>query len=340
MKKTSICALSLILLACTAMALSTATATSPVSVYVKNPFDTANNALGLISSGYWVGQIPITITSGSTQFQTQSYCMNFDRIIYIGGTYSATLAPSSDTEEWRAVSYLLTWNNPTTNDQGAATQVAVWRLLNQTRGTDYYKEAWLSQSIDDAGNALANAVIGKDVVRQGDVFSWVSPISSNMSAVQGEPGKSVDFTAQLTSANGIPRSNVLVYFNVTLNTDGSQITLNSTYVTPTQEFTDSNGLAWVRVRVPADTPFGSTISVQASTKGVWPQLYVDNTDPSVQDLLAMGNTFELTVSTDVCILGYIHVVPESPLGALAAIGAAGVGYGVYVKSKNSKKIPI
>ncbi len=339
MKKVSILALSLVLLAFTATALSSVQADTGVNIYISDPYNTANGAYGLSSGGMWVGQIPITITSGSTQAQTQSYCINFDRTINIGGTYQATITPAADTAEWRAVSYVLSWNNPTNNNQGAAAQVAVWRLLNQTRGTNYYIESWMTPSIDSAGNTLATTAYGRDVVRQGDIFRWIAPITRNMSDVEANAGETVAFTAKLSAADGNPRPNVLVNFSVILNSNGQQTPLNQTYVVPTKAYTDSQGLVQVRVKVPTDTPLGATISVEASTKSVWPQRYIDVSNPSSQDLIGMGNTFELTISTNMCILGYIHVVPESPLGALAAIGAVGLGFGVWAKVKRHKKHP-
>lgn len=338
MKRQSVYALILILLACSALASTvTVRADQAVSVYIMDPNNPANGAKGIASGGYWVGEIPITLTSDSTTYQTVSYCINFDRLIYIGSTYSATIAPAADTAEWRGVSYLLTWNYPTTNDEGAAAQVAVWRLLNQTRGSNYYRESWLSQTIDDAGNAVATQAYGKDTVRQGDQFSWVSPISSNMSAVPASAGDTVTFVAQLTKADGTPRPNVRVLFNVTLNNSGTPLQLNSTYVSPPEAFTDSQGNVQVNVTVPSDTPLGATLAVEASTKSLWPQRYIDVTDPSTQDLIGIGDTFQLTLSTNVCILGYITVLPESAYGALSALGAFAAGFAVWITIKRKKR---
>ena len=340
MKKVSIYALTLIVLTCTALSLSaTVQASDPaVSVYIMDPTNPANGGKGLSSGGYWVGEIPITITDGSSpSFQTVSYCIDFDRVIYIGGTYPATIASVSDNAEWRAVSYLLTWNSPTTNSEAAADQVAIWKLLNQTRGTNYYRESWLDTSIDIAGDAVATQSWGKDVVRQGDQFSWVTPIMGNMSAIQADPGQTVNFTAQLTTAAGTPRANVRVLFNATLSVGEESQLLNSTYVTPQEAFTDGQGNAQVSVTVPSDAPLGATVAVEASTQSIWPQKYIDVNDPATQDLIGIGNTYQLTLSTNVHILGFIQVLPESPIGALAAFGAVGTGFVVWVKFKHPKK---
>jgi hypothetical protein len=302
-----------------------------------DPANPVNGGKGVTSGGYWVGQIPIRITSGSTTVQTQSYCMDFDRTISIGSTYTASLTAAADNAEWRAVSYVLSWNNPATNSEAAAAQVAVWRLLNQTRGTTYFRESWLDQSIDNAGNVLATAAWGKDVVRQGDVFSWVSPIVGNMSMTHANPGATVIFTAQLATAQGAPRSNVLVQFNATLNDGGAPLLLNSTYVSPASAYTDSQGRVQVAVTVPSNSAIESTITVEAATKSVWPQRYIDLGNPATQDLIGMGETFQLTLTTNVALFGFIVVLPESSIGSIAAIGAFAAAFAAYVKIKQHKK---
>ncbi len=335
MKKSTLTILTIILLA-SAVFCTTVKADATVTVYIRDPHNPANGGLGLSSGSIWIGQIPITITS-ETAAQTQSYCINFDRALNIGSTYPATIAPASDTAEWRAVSYILTWNTPDTNQEAAAVQVAVWRLLNQTRGTTYYKEAWLDQSIDDAGNAIADQAWGKDVVRQGDTFTWVSPVSANMSAVQATPGEKLNFIAELTSSTGIPRANVGVLFNATLTTGSQAVLLNSTYISAASALTDSNGHAKVTVTVPPDTQPGATIAVEGATQSLWPQRFLDLSDPATQDLLGLGETFQLTLKTNLCIYGFITVLPESPIGPITALGAVGAGFVVW-KVKQRKKV--
>ena len=336
MKKAVLTSVTLMLIASAALC-ATVKADTSVSVYIMDPYNPVNGGLGLSSGGYWVGQIPIRITAGSATTQTLSYCINFDRTINIGSTYPATITPASDTAEWRAVSYVLTWNNPVTNSEGAAAQVAVWRLLNQTRGTDYYREPWLDVVIDNAGNAVATEAWGKDVARQGDQFMWVSPTSTNMSAVQAAPGQTLTFVAQLTDSVGSPRSHVQVLFNATLNTGSQDLLLNSTYVSASSVFTDSNGQAQVAVTVPMDTPVGATIAVEGATAGIWPQRYIDVGSPSTQDLLGLGETFQLTLKTNLCIYAFITVLPESPIGPFAAIGAVAAATFAYIKIKQHRK---
>jgi len=74
-------------------------ADTAISVYIMDPNNPANGGKGLTSGGYWVGQIPIRITAGSSITQTLSYCINFDRAINIGSTYAATVTPVSETDE-------------------------------------------------------------------------------------------------------------------------------------------------------------------------------------------------------------------------------------------------
>ncbi len=313
--------------------LASATAQSTVTVYIMDPASPANGAMGVSSSGYWVGQIPFRITSGSTVSQTLGYCMNFDRGISIGTSYTASLTTAADTAEWRAVSYILTWNNPTSSSEAAATQVAVWRLLN----SNYYRQSWLSVSIDNAGAALAAAAVGKDVVRQGDSLTWVSPIQGNLSSVQASPGQTLTFIARLTTSGNQPRGNVQMQFSAVLDNNGQQRQLGSSYLSASSGFTDGQGNVQVSVTVPQDSQPGATVTVKTQSYSVWPQRYIDVGNPSAQDLIGVGETFQLTVSTSICIYGFITVLPEAPVGALSVLGAVGMGFVVW-KSRLRKRL--
>jgi len=306
-----------------------------VSVYIRNPLDSSNGAKGVVSGSYWVGEIPITVINSPPQ-QTKAYCINFDRTINIGSTYTAELAAVTDTAEWRAVSYILTWYHPPADGNAAvANQVAIWRLLNSTRGYPYVRPSWLSTSLDGAGNALAEEVKNKDVVRQNDVLQWIEPITTNQSAVMGDPGETITFKAKLTDAAGTPRPNVRVIFTAILRPDN--IALGSTHISPSVTHTDSNGIAAVDVTVPEDIQNGESIEVKASTKSVWPQLYLDLNDAARQDLIGTGTTFELTVSTNVCVLAYILMIPEVPLGTLTAGAACAFAFVFWKKGGRLKK---
>jgi hypothetical protein len=282
-----------------------------------------------------VGEIPITVTNSPPQ-QTKAYCINFDRTINIGSTYPAELAAVTDSAEWRAVSYVLTWYHPPADgNAAAANQVAIWRLLNTTRGYLYVKPSWLSTSLNGAGNALAEEVKNKDVVRQDDVLQWIEPVTTNQSAVKGDPGETITFKAKLTDAAGTPRPNVRMIFTATLRPDN--IALSSTYISPSVTHTDSSGIAAVDVTVPEDIQNGESIEVKASTKSVWPQLYLDLNDVARQDLIGTGTTFELTVSTNVCVLAYILMIPEVPLGTLTAGAACAFAFVFWKKGGRLKK---
>jgi hypothetical protein len=304
-----------------------------VNVSIGNP--NGGSVKGLWSNGYWVGEIPITVSNSPSQ-QTKAYCINFDRTINIGSTYAAELAAVTDTAEWKAVSYILTWYHPPADgNAAAANQVAIWRLLNTARGYPYAKPTWLSTSLDNAGNALAEEVKNKDVVRQDDVLQWIEPVTTNQSAVMGNPGETITFKAKLTDAAGTPRPNVRMIFTATLRPDN--IALGSTHISPSATHTDSNGIAAVDVTVPEDIQNGESIEVKASTKSVWPQLYLDLNDVARQDLIGIGTTFELTVSTNVCVLAYITVIPEVPLGTLTACAACAFAFVFWKKGGHLKR---
>jgi hypothetical protein len=308
-----------------------------VSVYIRNPLNSSNDAKGVLSGNCWVGEIPITVGNSDVSAQeTKAYCMNFDKTVYAGSTYATKLAAITDSAEWRAVSYILTWYHPpATNEAAAANQVAIWRLLNSTRGYVYFKEPWLTTALDSAGNALADEVKDKDVVRQGDVLQWIAPVTTNQSAVMGNPGETITFRVRLTDAAGAPRAGVKILFSAVLSPDN--VELNTTNVYPSVTHTDSNGVAEVTVQVPEDIQNGERIEVKASTKSVWPQLYLDLNDNARQDLIGIGTTFELTVSTNVCVLAYILVIPEVPLGTLTAGVACGLAFVLWKRGGHLKK---
>ena len=309
-----------------------------VSVSIRNPLAVSNGAKGVVSGNCWVGEIPVTV-SGDAECgdqQTQAYCMNFDKTVYVGDTYSAGLAAVTDTVEWRAVSYLLTWYQPPAdNDAGAANQVAIWRLLNSTRGYDYYKLPCLTPALDNAGSALADEVLNKDVVRPGDVLEWIEPVTTNQSAIPGNPGDEITFKVKLTDASGTPRPDVKILFSAVLSP--ANVELDAANVSPAETHTDSNGIAAVTVKVPDDIKNGERVEVKASTKSVWPQMYLDLDDCRRQDLLGIGTTYELTVSTNVCVIAYITVIPEVPLGTLTAGIACGFAFMFWKKGGHLKK---
>jgi len=310
--------------------LAGAAAQSTVTVYILDPANPANGAMGVSCGGYWVGQVPFRITSGATVSQTLGYCMNFDRGITIGSSYTASLTTAADSAEWRAVSYILTWSS----SDAAATQVAVWRLLN----SNYYRPSWLSASIDNAGAALAASALGKDVVRQGDNLVWVSPIQGNLSSVQASPGQTLTFVAQLTSSGGQPRSNVQMQFSATLDNNGQLSQLGAPYLSASSAFTDGMGNVQVLVTVPQDSQPGAIVTVKAYSYSVWPQRYVDVSNPSAQDLIGVGEVFQLSVSTSICIYGFITVLPEAPIGVLSVVGAVGAGFTVWKRRQKKLRI--
>ena len=56
-----------------------------------------------------------------------------------------------------------------------------------------------------------------------------------------------------------------------------------------------------------------------------------------QDLRGIGTTFELTMSTNVCVLAYITVIPEVPFGTLTAGIACGFAFMFWKKGGHLKK---
>jgi hypothetical protein len=303
-----------------------------VNVTIGYP-NNSNGDLGITSGSNWIGQFPITIATDGTTSSTEAYCLNYDSTIYEGSTYQANIAAANDTAEWRAVSYILSWYTPTDNDGAAIDQVAIWRLLDNYNPS----EVNLPASIENAAVNLVAIANGKDVVRPGDQLIWVSPSSGNVTA---NPNQTVTFQVQLNNSTGAPRSNVQINFNATLqSTSGESLTLNSTYVNLMQSFTNTNGIAQVNVTVPSDTLLGSTIKVQASTQSAWSQEYLDLTSytTSTQNLIGAGPVLNLTASTNISIMGFIMVLPESAYGALTTIVTFAAALIIYSKLKQPTK---
>jgi hypothetical protein len=320
-----------LLLGLTLTAMSAAVyAAVPVNVTIGYP-NSANGDLGVTSGSNWVGQFPIQITSGSTQTSGEAYCLSYNSLIYEGSTYQANIAQANDTAQWRAISYILSWYAPTTNNEAAIDQVAIWRILGNYNPAEFN----LPSSIENAAANLAGYALGKDVVRMGDQLNWISPVGGNASAV---PNQTVTFQVKLTNSTGAPRLNVQINFNATLKSpsDPNQI-LNSTYVSSNQTFTDSNGVAQISVTVPSNAPYGSIINVQASTQSVWPQEYLDLTTyvSSAQNLIGAGTALDLTVSTNISIIGFLQVVPESAFGAASMIVAFTAAV-IYIKLRKTR----
>ena len=99
-----------------------------VNVSIGTPSN-SNGDLGITSGSYWIGQFPITITSGTPISSGEAYCLTPDGTIYEGSTYTANEVAVPDNSTWEAISYILSWNAPTTNEQAASDQVAIWMLL-------------------------------------------------------------------------------------------------------------------------------------------------------------------------------------------------------------------
>jgi hypothetical protein len=304
-----------------------------VSVCIRNPLDSSSGAKGIVSSSRWVGEIPITVSGNPEPAQqTNAYCMNFDKTVYVGSTYAAALAAVTDGAKWSAVSYVLTWYNPPADDDAAAVnQVAIWRLLDDS----YARPYWLDTGVDGDGKALADFAKGKNVVREGDVLQWIEPVTTNESAVMGNPGEKVTFKAKLTDKFGTAKAGVRIIFSAVRSP--ANVELDAANVYPAETHTDSDGIAEVTVKVPDDIKNGERVEVKASTKSVWPQLYLDLNDDRRQDLIGIGTTFELTASTNVCVLAYILVIPEVPLGTLTAGAACAFAFMFWKKGGHLKK---
>jgi len=334
MRKQLICTLLLVGLLVAAMSATVyAGPSSLVTVHIGIPNFPPD--LGITLGPYWIGQFPITITpSGGPTYADEAYCLNIDGIIHMNTNYPAQILPATDDAAWREVAYILSWHPAIDPYGGATVQSAIWRILNGYNGF-----LGLPGTIEtDAASWVADA-FGKDVARQGDQLNWISPNSGSTST---GPGQTATFQVQLTSSTNVPRPNVQIDFSAILTPpSGPSQTLGSAYFSSMQAFTDSNGKAQVSVTVPPSVPAGSKITVQASTQSIWPQKFLDlnNADDQtgLQNLIGLGPTLDLNVSTNIYILGYILVLPQSALGPLSALVASAAAYIIFTKLRQLTK---
>jgi hypothetical protein len=334
MKKKVAVTVLLVALMCTAMTAAVYAQTASVYVgYPGNPHD-----LGINASCYWIGQIPLTITSGTTSYSDEAFCLNEMGTIYEGSTYEAYLAPAPDTPQWESIAYLLSWFPATNNTEAAAEQTAIWKIIGTYDASQ--TEFTLPSDVSSNATYLVAVADGKEVIHPGDQLNWILPSKGTTTGTSAYPGQTVTFEVQLTNSTGA-RPGVQIDFNATLQlpTDQTQ-TLGPAYINSMQTFTDTDGIAEVTVTVPSYAPMGSTIQVQASTQSVWPQLYLNLTkyDNTLQDLIGTlpGDPFSLTVSANAYVLGSILVLPESAYGALTAIVAFAAAFIIYSKLKHSR----
>ena len=294
-----------------------------------------------INTPSWIGQFPITIKSGGSSSQYEAYCLDYEGKVDMGTTYQANIVAAPDTKTWEEVAYILSWHTATTSDEAATVQDAIWRVLNNYNG-----ELSIPTNIDSNAASWVTDAADKEVVHPGDQLTWISPSSSTAIITSANQGQTIIFQVQLANSTG-GRPNVQIDFSAKLQYGTTSQTLSSTYINPTQTFTDNNGHAKVSVTVPSSAPYGSTIIVQASTQSIWPQKYLDLAyyNPTLQNIIVLSST--LTASTNLSILGSITVnahllgsimvTPESAFGALGAIVAAAAANIVYRTRKRPTK---
>jgi len=272
---------------------------------------------GMTFNSYYAGEVYIDIRDSSQGNNpggetARAYCIHLDGVIYTHTEYPVTLESVSDTEEWREIAYILTWYDPPENDTvGVWIQGALWFILNNRIPN------FIPNEYHGGIMALVNEAANKDVIRENDIFEWITPVPGNNTYIIANPGDTITLEAKITNSTDHPRSGVKVEFSIT----------GGGYLNTVVGWTNSEGIVTVEVTVPNHV---ADIEVKASTRGVWPQKYI-YLGGNRQNLLGIDTTYELTVSTNIWIIANIHVIPELPFGTLAAVATCLFAY--LVKSK-------
>lgn len=304
-KTLRLCMTALLVLLIISLGASIVAASSPVTVYIYNfdqPVEWTGKTFKMDGKTYWVGEIHIQYGGSPPEgTHTRAYCMQYDVILYTGRNYEYTIVDVMDTANWTSISYVLSWYDPPKDDnEAAAVQGAIWKILTGSNPSGY-------------GAGLASEAEGKDVIRNTDTLEWLTP------QVYVGHGEEVTLTAKVMKQDGSGRSNVKIRFETTAG-----------FLNKEEGITDANGEVNVTLTSPSES--GTLVEVTACTRGVWPKKYLCTDE--TQNLIGLGDELELTTTTDLCVIAYIHVIPEVPFGTLAAVAMCFFAF--MVKAKKIK----
>jgi len=284
------------------LSFSTVAASETVNVYIykfNQPETWKGKTFSMNGNTYWAGEIHIQyggIPPSGTH--TRAYCTQYDAILRTGRNYTYTIADVPDNPAWKSISYLLSWYDPpTNNNEAAAIQGAIWKILSGTDPSGY-------------GLILASEANGKDTVRKTDSLFWVNP------PIAVGPNEEVTLTVNVTDAYGNGRPNVRIKFEA-----------SGGVLDKLEGFTDDNGEVSVTLTTPSE--IGAWVEVSAWTRGVWPQRYICT--EATQDLIGLGDELGLTATTELHVFTRINVIPDVPFGTIAAVAACFFAFMVKTK---------
>jgi len=260
-------------------------ASQNVSVYVKSVSKGRWAKIDGVTG--WVGSVNIDVTEASGTHPYESYCIEYDQYVYLGGTYTGTAQSANDLSKWRSVSYILTWYHPTSdNNEAFAIQAAVWKFATSRDPT--------GEANDPTKRAyqIYNDALDKDVMRESDTLT-LTP--ENAAVPVNTPQILI---AKIVDSSSSPRKGVRILFSTDLGA------LNRTW-----GITNEKGEVAVEIVSAAE----GIAQVKAETKAYWAQILNLGV---FQDLIGVGYP-TVTAKADIAFIRFF-VVPEVPLGTATA----------------------
>lgn len=220
----------------------------------------------------------------------QAYCIDIWTSISIGdsllvnGPLPGTAGDLSSQVDWGKVNYIINHYTPSTSDEAAAIQCAIWYFTSAPYGpypgTDpnhpgYYQflTAPNDGRINGASGSLTVRNRAYEIINAAQSMVYPSTISLSPKITNIANGQSITITATLKDNNGNPLPGITVNFSTSGGT-----------LTPTSGTTNSSGQVTTTL---SGTPNNSSVTVTATVTGNYGNLLYDDPNNPKQNLVAL-----------------------------------------------------